>query len=173
MLKNTDVEMKDQTTLDSFDMTPTLQIPDRVESSIPSKKPSSRDESKFVKIMMYGLTAPFVFSAGGWGETFPEDLLQRGRMLRLAHSIKCIDEEKCTIFDAMAYMYSASFEAPLSHEWMKIYLYTYKIAVPEKFEILKSDDTYAERDSELDQNEMYDLDRLRNWIFKRQIQSIK
>lgn len=138
----------------------------------PSKKSSDREEKKFVKTMMYGLTAPLVFGSGGWGETFPKDMREYGSIIRLANAITCMEQEMCTLFDAMAYMYSISFEALLRHDAMKMYMYTYKHAAPDKWKILIESDPDMERYTDLYDNEKEELGRLRRWIFRRQISRI-
>ncbi|MCV0398531.1 MAG: hypothetical protein K5785_00895 [Nitrosarchaeum sp.] len=161
-----------QKTLSEFFKEKYKQLPPPKKiNNIPKKHPD-REKKKFVKTMMYGLTAPLVFGPGTWGETFPQDMTERGRMLRLASAIKCIDHEMCTLFDAMAYMYSISFEAPLRHDAMKMYMYLYKHSVPEKWKILVESDPEYERYSELYDNEMQEVNQLRRWIFRRQISSI-
>ena len=164
----------DQTVLDSFDLTDTAQEIVKVE---PEKKPMTgkekREQKKFVTTIMYGLQSPMVFSAGGWGEDFPKDKIEMASILRLAGCIKCIKEEMCTKYDAMCYLNTASMEAPFTHQWYKIYMHTFREAAPDMWKNLIEGDKWIERDADLEENEMDSLNRLRRWIFKRQIDHVK
>ncbi len=136
-------------------------------------KPSKKDEKDFVNTLMYGVTAGFVFGPGGWDDTFPEDLRTRGKMLRLAMCKKCIDETMCTQFDALAYMYSINFLAPLGTNAFHIYMYLMKEELPDKWKILVDDDKSFHQDGNIDDYEAGLLKDLRRWIFKHQIKGIK
>jgi len=164
-----------QVTLDSFDFVNKPQI---AEPGIPDpNKKLTRDEKrekkKFIDTMMYGLSAPMVFSAGGWGEDFPKNQIERANILRLAMCSKCIEEQMCTKFDAMAYLNTASMEAPFDHEWYRIYMHTFREALPKEYKLLTEDPNIDAKDSDLYENEIESLDRLRRWIFKKQVNNLK
>ena len=163
-----------QSVLDSFNMEET---PQEVEKVDPPKKPMSgkekREFNKFSKMLMYGLQAPMVFSAGGWGEDFPKDKIEMASILRLASCSKCFDEEMSTKYDAMCYLNTASMEAPFTHQWYKIYMHTFREAAPDMWKTLIEGDKWIERDAELEQNEVESLNRLRRWIFKCQLRNLK
>ena len=163
-----------QTTFENFDFT---NKPQQVEPLEPETKPQSasdkREEKKFVDTLMYGLSSPMVYAPGGWGDSFPKATVEMANILRLAHCSDCIDNELCTMYDAMLYMSTCSNVAPLQHSWYKIYMHSFREGNPTQWKILIKDDEWMERDADLNENELYDLKRLRSWIFKRQISYIK
>lgn len=137
----------------------------------------NREEKKaqkeFVDTVMYGLSAALIFSPGGWGEDFPKSTIEMANIHRLAQAAKCYDEQKCTMMDAALYMSTCSMVAPLTHEWYKIYMHAFSKSMPDKFKILFEDEKSVKQDAELEANEVDDLNRLRHWIFKHQIEYIK
>ena len=84
-----------------------------------------------------------------------------------------MDEEKCIMFDVMGYMWSVAFEAPLQKEYQKIYFHAFRESLPKEWKILVESDSTAEQDAELYDNEMDTLNRLRKWIFQKQMKAIK
>lgn len=138
-----------------------------------SQKPSSIEEKKFVKTMMYGLTAPIVFGSSQWASSFPQDMIERARMMRLAKSIECMDQEMCTYLDCVAFFYPLSMDAPLRHEYVKMYMYCYKHGLPDKWKIMTDGDPDIERMTELHENEHEELRGIRRKIFRRQMSMIK
>lgn len=166
--------MTSQKTLADFDLENKPQIADPVKTD---KKPMTREEKKhqkiFVDTIMYGLRSPFIFPPGGWGDSFPKSILDMANMHRLIQSIQCFDSKMSTMTDAALYLSCQSLVAPLSREWYKVYMHAFSKSMPDKFKILIEDDKWIENDSHLEDNEMESLDRLRAWIFKKQIEQIK
>lgn len=160
-LKDFDFEYKPQI---AVPVEPVLRKLNRQEKS---------EQKKFVNTLMYGLRAPMVFGTGGWGNDFPESQHQMRNMILLASCSKCADEEKCIMFDVMAYMWSVAFEAPLQKTWQKIYFHAFRESLPKEWKLLVEDNPDFERDAELFENEIDDMNRLRRWIFKRQMDHIK
>jgi len=122
----------------------------------PEKKLSrdeKREQKKFVDTMMYGLTAPIVFGSRQWASSYPDKQLEHAKMMRLAKAIECIDQEMCTLTDVVAFFYPLSMDAPLRHEYYKMYIYAYK--------------------QELHDNEHEELRIIRRKIFNRQMQMVK
>jgi len=163
-----------QLNLDGFNMQQGKSDP--IEYEVVKRK-LSREEKKeekiFVDTILYGLSAPLIFGPGGWGETYPDEMRSFGRIIRLAESIKSHDSQMCNKFDAHAYLYSMNFVAPMGHSWTKIYFHCFAAAHNDKWKILLEDPMFSKMDIELDTNEEYDLNRLRRWIYKNQVEAIK
>ena len=96
-----------------------------------------------------------------------------GRIMRLAQSIEIHDSKMSNYFDAHAYLYSLSMVAPMSHSWNKIFFFCFSQAHKEKWKILLKDPMFTKMDIDLEQNEVYDLNRLRSWIYKNQMEAVK
>lgn len=152
-------------------------IPSVIQTDIQKQKPLSREEKqeqkKFVDTMMYGLTAPIVFGSSQWASMFPKDMLERAKMMRLAKAIECMDSEMCTWLDTVAWFYPLSMDAPLRHEYYKMYLHSYKNGLPDKWKLLIESDPDIARDADLHENEVQELNSIRRKIFRRQIDWVK
>lgn len=112
---------------------------------------------------------PVVVSAGGWGDTLPEWLLKEVDLERLITSTLDVvkpenEQEQVGDCEALAYLMTASLEAPFSSEWTRIYLYlstqvmrrVRKVEVPEEIRV-----------EELNEDERRMLGELRSFIFRR------
>lgn len=75
--------------------------------------------------MVGALTDPIIVYPGGWGDTLPDWLKSAITLERLTANMKEIRGEQPTGTDAeaCAYLYTASFAAPLDSDWVQIYLY--------------------------------------------------
>jgi hypothetical protein len=75
--------------------------------------------------MVGALTDPIIVYPGGWGDTLPDWLKNAITLERLVMNMKEVRGEEPTGTDAeaCAYLYTASFAAPLDSDWVQIYLY--------------------------------------------------
>lgn len=66
-----------------------------------------------------------VYRSGAWGDTIPDWVRQQITIERLAENMRAIKSKdgKGTDAEALAYLYTASLEFPLDHDWTNIYLY--------------------------------------------------
>ena len=87
---------------------------------------------------------------------------------RLANSLKIIQEEKATEFEALLYLHTASLTAPLKEEWVRIYKYLFKKFYPNKL----PENIAKDFPDKLNEYERRLLDDLRRRIFKVQIQHL-
>ena len=127
----------------------------------------NRQIEKGISEIVGVFTDPIIVSPGGWGDTLPDWLREAITLERLVMNIKgCRGEETTgTDAEACAYLYTRSLEAPMDHDWAKIYLYVAgkcmrawqkQKAIPEDIKV-----------DELDRNQMDDLIRLKEWIYHR------
>jgi len=127
-----------------------------------------RDEDIFVRAVEYALFAPFV-GTPEWKDLLrDEELKFQAKLHRLANSLKIIQEEKATEYEALLYLHTASLTAPLKEEWIRIYKYLFK-----KFYSNKLPENIAKDfPDELNEYERKLLDDLRRKIFRVQIQHL-
>jgi len=117
-------------------------------------------------------TDPIIVMPGGWGDTLPDWLKQAITLERLIENMKALKGEEMTGTDAeaCAYLYTAGLEAPMDSDWTQIYLY---IAgkVYEKHRTKESGVTMPEdiRVESLRDDQLRDLNRLKEWIYRRRI----
>ena len=126
-----------------------------------------RGEEKFVLQMMYMLQAPMI------GMPMWLDTLVRHKdeitMQRLLHGMEIFKAQQCTEFEAMLYISTASLDYPLSHDWTEIYVYLFRKWSPEKAKAADIDG--PDELSRYPQQE--DLNKLRHWIFRHQINRLR
>lgn len=113
---------------------------------------------------------PIIVMPGGWGETLPEWIKGAITLERLIENIEGHKRGAMTATDAeaCAYLYTASLEAPMSHDWSQIYLYVAG-KVYERHRTKDSGVTMPEdiRVTELSRNQLDDLAHLKGWIYDR------
>ena len=115
-------------------------------------------------------TDPIIVFPGGWGEDLPDWLKTAITLERLAMNMKALKGEEMTGTDAeaCAYLYTAASTQPMDHDWTQIYLYiaakTYrrwrKNEVPADIAVESLNDEQAR-----------DLNRLKEWLYKKRIQA--
>jgi len=130
---------------------------------------TERHISKGISDIVGALTDPIiVFPAGGWENDIPDWLKTRITLDRLVMNMKSLKGEEITGTDseALAYMMPASLAFPLDHDWTEIYLYlATKVCSGEK-KIIPDDI----RKDNLTDDQMRDLNRLKEWIYRRRVQ---
>ena len=110
---------------------------------------------------------PIIVMPGGWGETLPDWIKGAIQLERLIMNMS--PEMTGTDAEACAYLYTASLERPMSHDWAQIYLYVAGKTIEKGREGGKMpDDIKVES---LTRNQQDDLDRLKRWIFETRIKS--
>jgi hypothetical protein len=120
-----------------------------------------------------GTAEQFIYLTSGPRLSWPgwEDTLERHNheitLRRLAHAREIFEEEMCTEFEAMLYVSTASLAHPLSHDWVAIYGWLFSRWNPEA-----SQEIWGQA-RELDPNQLEELNRLRRWIFHRQMNHLK
>ncbi len=111
-------------------------------------------------------TDPILVFPGGWGDTLPEWLKGAITMERLMENTKAPKGEEITGTDAeaCAYLMTVSLTQPMDGEWTQIYLYIAgkvcskwkKTEVPEDIRV-----------ESLRNDQLHDLNRLKEWIYRQ------
>lgn len=126
-----------------------------------------RDISKIVG----ALTDPIIVYPGGWGDTLPEWLKHAITMERMMN-MKALKGGEITGTDAeaCAYLHTACLCFPFDHDWTQIYLYITS-QVYSRHRTQESGTQVPEdiRVEKLDDQQMSDLCRLKDWIYKKRV----
>ena len=112
-------------------------------------------------------TDPIIAYPSPWMDTIPEWVKEKITLERLIMNMKALKGEEMTGTDAeaLAYIYPASLEFPLDHDWAQIYLYlSTKVCGFWGKEVPKDI-----RVESLDTGQMRDLNRLKAWIYQKRI----
>lgn len=115
---------------------------------------------------------PIIVFPGGWMDTIPDWIKNAITLERLVMNMKALKGEEMTGTDAeaLAYLYPASLEFPLGHDWTEIYLYLGSKVMQYHNPFQKKepfpDDIKVES---LDDGQMRDLNRLKAWIYKKRV----
>ena len=119
------------------------------------------------------LTDPILVFPGGWGDTLPEWLKSAITLERLAMNMKALKGEEMTGTDteACAYLNTASLSQPMDHDWGQIYLYI----ANKVYSQWRQKESGAEIPEDiavesLRDNQMADLNRLKDWLYHKRIQ---
>ncbi len=133
---------------------------------IPPKKRKDEAKRDFVNHFLYVFKAPIV-TMPQYEDLITSEMKEKTTIYRLVGA-KEIDQERCTDYEAMLYLHTASLMNPFSHSWYKIYMHTFSKFYDINM-ILNSD----EKLEKIYDNEMDDLNHLKSWIYKKQIDQIK
>lgn len=108
---------------------------------------------------------PIICHQSPWMDTLPKSLKEQitlDRLIELMLATKEKREPTATDSEALAYLYPASLEAPLGHLWTNIYLYLGTRVIKRQGRKFPEDIALET----LDQQEEYELRRLKNWIYE-------
>ena len=116
------------------------------------------------------LTDPIIVFSGGWGDSVPDWLKIAITLERMMDNMKALKGEEPTGTDAevCAYLMTASLTQPIDSDWTNIYLYvagkTYakwnKNQIPENIRV-----------ESLTDEQMRDLNRLKEWLYQQRIKA--
>ncbi len=112
---------------------------------------------------------PIIVFPGGWGDSLPEWLKPAITLERLGMNMRALKGEEMTGTDAeaCAYLYTAALTQPMDHDWTQIYLYiagkTYEKQRTPSSGVKMPDDIRVDK---LNDDQMRDLNRLKEWIYR-------
>ena len=114
-------------------------------------------------------TDPILVMPGGWGDTLPDWLKGAITMERLMSNVEALKTGEMTGTDAeaCAYLYTASLEAPMDHDWTQIYLYIAGKTYARHNGNQVPDDIQVES---LNNYRMTELNRLKSWLYRKRAQ---
>ena len=115
-------------------------------------------------------TDPILVFPGGWGDTLPEWLKETITLERLVMNMRALKGEEMTGTDAevCAYLYTASLTAPMDSDWIQIYLYIATKVSRRHNKVDMPPDIAVDK---LTAEQMRDLDRLKEWIYRQRAQA--
>jgi hypothetical protein len=124
---------------------------------------------KGISDIVGALTDPIIVFPGGWGDTLPEWLKNAITLERLAVNMKVLKGEEMTGTDAeaCAYLYTAALTQPMDHDWGQIYLY---IATQTYRRWGKNEMPGDIAVDTLNDEQMRDLSRLKEWLYRKRTQ---
>ena len=111
-------------------------------------------------------TDPIIVFPGGWGDDLPEWLKTSITLERLEMNMRALKGEEMTGTDAeaCAYLFTAALTQPMNHDWGQIYLY---IAGKTYTRWKKNEMPEDIRVESLNDDQMRDLNRLKEWLYKK------
>lgn len=125
-------------------------------------------EDHWIEELVGALTDPLIVYPSPWMDSIPEEQKKRLPLERLAHLMRCnqgkAERDEATDLEAMLYMYPRTLEAPLSEQWVRIYLYlgTQVLQMPE--------DIQQKALTDYDMGHLRDLKR---WIYQKRVEARK
>lgn len=112
---------------------------------------------------------PIICYPSPWMDTLPQSLKEQITIDRLLEQIVANKEKRestATDSEALAYLYPASLEQPMGHLWSNIYIYLGTRVVKRQGREFPDDIALHT----LDQQEEYELNRLKAWIYEKRYQ---
>lgn len=130
-------------------------------STITSDK---KQKKEFVDFMMYMMKAPIIVFPNH--ESLITEELRDRAMLERMKNLKDIENKMCTDYEVCLYLSTSSLIAPLHHDFADIYSYAFSKCFD--YNMIEPGIT-----PKLEENQMQDLYRLKQWIFKKQKDALK
>jgi len=129
-----------------------------------------RKIEKGISGIVGALSDPILVFPGGWGDTIPEWLKNAITLERLVMNMKVLKGEEPTGADseACAYLMTLSLTQPMDDDWVPIYLY---IASKTYRQWGKSEMPRDIVVDNLNDEQMQELKRLKDWIYQRRTQA--
>ena len=126
----------------------------------------SKNADSMIGDLVGTLTDPIIVYSGGRGDTLPEWLKNAITLERLVENMKATKGEQPTGTDAeaCAYLNTASLTALMDNDWSQIYLY---VAGKTYTRWRKSEMPDDIRVDSLTKEQMTDLNRLKEWLYRR------
>ncbi len=126
----------------------------------------SKNVNSMVDDLVGTLTDPIIVYPGGWGDSLPEWLKNAITLERLTENMKETKGGQPTGTDAeaCAYLNTASLTMPMASDWSQIYLY---VAGKTYTRWRKSEMPDDIRVDSLNNQQMADLNRLKEWLYRR------
>jgi len=125
---------------------------------------------KGISDIVGALSDPIIVFPGGWGDTLPDWLKNAITLERLAMNMRALKGEEMTGTDAeaCAYLYTAALTQPMDHDWGQIYLY---IATQTYRRWGKNEMPADIAVDKLNDEQMRDLNRLKEWLYRKLTQA--
>jgi hypothetical protein len=99
------------------------KTPKAKKELVPAEQPLSRENERWVAEIVHALTGPIIVYSEEWGSTLPDWIKRDMALERMLKLMKDKEPGMATDLEAVAYLYSASFLAPMQRDWTDIYLY--------------------------------------------------
>jgi len=124
---------------------------------------------KGISDIVGALTDPIIVFPWGWGDTLTEWLKNAVTLERLVMNMKALKGQESTGTDAeaCAYLYTAALTQPMDHDWGQIYLY---IATQTYRRWGKNEMPVDIAVDSLSDEQMRDLNRLKEWLYRKRTQ---
>ena len=132
---------------------------------------TDRETDGWISDLVGSLTDPIIVMPGGWGADLPEWIREEIIVERMIENMKSAKGEEMMGTDAevVAYLYTASLEAPMDSDWVEIYLYmASKVMKRHTKQEMPADMRVVEK---LTRNQEDDLLRFRRWLYKTRVQA--
>ena len=126
----------------------------------------SKNVDSMIDDLVGTLTDPIIVYPGGWGDSLPEWLKNAITLERLTENMKETKGEQpmWTDAEACAYLNTASLTVPMDGDWSQIYLYVAGKTYTRWRKGEMPDDIRVES---LTNQQMADLNRLKEWLYRR------
>jgi len=125
-----------------------------------------KEKKEFIDTLMYGIQAPLIVTPN-YIDSVTKEQSDQHRLHCIAQSIDCVKNQEATDYDAMLYYSYASLENMPSHEDADCYMNLF-------FKFHKdAKNLLGTECPKLDQSQQLSIKKLKQWIYKKQIEGMK
>ncbi len=132
-----------------------------------------KEDAKWIGELVGALCDPIIVMPNGWGETLPDWMKPAITQERLIANMMAARGEPMTGSDTevAAYLYTASLEGPMGHDWTEIYLFIARKAYERHHKGSKMPEDITVE--ELTKFQEGKLNHLRHWIYDTRVKHRK
>lgn len=139
------------------------------------RKDTTKVNNRFAFDIVDCLRSPIVVSAGGWGDTIPQELKEHITLARLVKNMEILKggNKEATIPELCAYLMTASLEAPLGEQWTRIYMFVTGEYMRKWGKKKEEEIPDFMREVKLDDYDHSELRNLAEWIYRKRQEALK
>ncbi len=128
---------------------------------------TARKVDGWIEELVGALCDPIIVYPSGWQDTLPDWIKPQITLERLIMNLKAAKEGGVPVGDTevLAYIYPRTMEAPMSEQWLRIYMYVFNQAM--KFK--KTEVPEDLKSETLTDYDMHQLDDLKRWIYQQRV----
>lgn len=143
---------------------------DKIEKTEPVKK---ADVDRWIDDLVGSFCDPIIAYPSPWMDTIPEDLKKEVPLARMLLQMRYhagqLKYMTATDVEALIYLYPASLEAPMGHDWSEIYIYLGAVVCGGMGRTVPDD----LKDTKLSDYQLQELERLKRWIYEQRVKHRK
>lgn len=146
-----------------------MQEKDLVAKPKKRKRSEKQEEKLFVNSCMYMIRNPIIV-VPGYEDDVTKEMSEKAMIDKMAHIKEIFEKKECEAMQVNIYLSQVSLTMPLTPMFSKMYFYCF--AQHYDFSQVFPDPEDRDHHTRMEENELWEFHRLRQWLFKQQVKMI-